>query len=529
MPLIRNLTIRGKIISVLLLVISLELAVAVSGLYFMGSVNRNLSRIVEVDAQKLKIAGDIRTNLLQIHRAEKNLIISSTKQQIDRYRNNIAQYSAELRESLGRMDALADSDARPLIKNLKVHLEEFLRVNREIESLVLSPAVLSTSPSAEAPLNTRAIELSIGSGRVAYNDAAGVLDELIERMDNSLNASRIAGQQHFNRAIMVMIILSVGSIVVGLFVGLLVADSIASNLRALVGVTDAIAGGELETAVEVSSRDEAGDLASSIREMQAALLRAKDEATARDWLKTGINRINEVMRGRIGVNDLCTHVISEMATYLGAHVGAVFMLDGEQNEPVLELAAGYAYTSQSGFPFRFRQGEGLVGQAALEKRQIVAQEVPRDYIKICSGLGEGCPSCITVTPLLYEERVEGVAELGFFTAPTDLQLEYLNQIIPAVAINIETVLGREGLAKALARAQALTEELQQQQEELQAANEELEEQTMRLLQSEEKLKIQQEELETANQELEEKNEYLERQKRLIEQANEELERRGLEV
>jgi CheY-like chemotaxis protein/signal transduction histidine kinase len=210
-------------------------------------------------------------------------------------------------------------------------------------------------------------------------------------------------------------------------------------------------------------------------------------------------------------------------------VGAIFLSNRSGAEPVLEFSGGYAYSNPQPFSNRFLAGEGLVGQAVLAKAPITVQNVPSDYIKVCSALGDGCPAHIVVAPLLFEDQATGVAELGFFKPLADLQLEYLRQILPAVAITIETVRGRERLSETLMRAQVLSEELQQQQDELKAANEELEEQTQRLKHSEQKLRQQQNELEESNAELEEKNEYLQNQKEVIERANRELDRNRFDI
>lgn len=191
-------------------------------------------------------------------------------------------------------------------------------------------------------------------------------------------------------------------------------------------------------------------------------------------------------------------------------------------ESGLELRASYAYTQRKNLSNRFVPGENLVGQAALEKEQILIRNVPEDYVRVTSGLGEASPRCLCVTPLLFEGRVKGVLELGTLGELTEPQLEYLRQAAPAIAITLESAQGREELGRALARAQQLAEEMQLQQEELRVSNEELEEQTQALQQSEERLKAQQEELRVVNEELEEKNELLERQKRDVERARREI-------
>jgi len=177
----------------------------------------------------------------------------------------------------------------------------------------------------------------------------------------------------------------------------------------------------------------------------------------------------------------------------------------------------------------FKPGEGLVGQAALEKKQILIRNVPEDYIRITSGLGESIPRFICVSPLIYENRVKGVIEVGTLSEITDQQLEYLNQALPALALAIESAESRMKLAKSLEESQALTEELQTQQEELRTTNVELEEQTQALKTSEEELKTQQEELQVTNEELEEKNELLDRQKRDVEKARKDIQEQAEEL
>ena len=59
-------------------------------------------------------------------------------------------------------------------------------------------------------------------------------------------------------------------------------------------------------------------------------------------------------------------------------------------------------------------GEGLVGQCALEKESILLTNVPTDYIHISSGLGEAPPLNIIVLPVLFEGQVKAVIELASF-------------------------------------------------------------------------------------------------------------------
>src|SRR5213595_3442418 len=88
------------------------------------------------------------------------------------------------------------------------------------------------------------------------------------------------------------------------------------------------------------------------------------------------------------------------------------MMDASASEPELKLLASYAYRERKGVNNRFKLGEGLVGQAALEKERILLTNVPRDYVHITSGLGEAPPTNIVVLPIVFEGQVKAVMELS---------------------------------------------------------------------------------------------------------------------
>jgi CheY-like chemotaxis protein/signal transduction histidine kinase len=521
----KNLSIRGKIMSAVLLIVALELMLAAGSLYFLTTINANTSQIVDVDAEKRKLAGKIRTGLLEVHRAQKNALLFDSRELVEREIARKNRYNVEIRAALTDIDRFIDPQERANLREMHVLLVEFAGIDNRIENMVLERLNAVSNEATQAA----AVALSSGSGRAAYNRLAELIDGIVHSAEADMADHRQSSIEYFNTALVVLLGLCAASIIGGLLAGVLSARIISDNLGQVAAATDAIAGGDLQVRVAVDSGDETGRLASSVQQMQTALQKAVLESEARDFVKTGVTRINDAMRGRVQLTDLCASVIAEMASYLSARVGAVFLLNGGGNEPVLEFAAGYAYENKGQCPDCFRIGEGLVGQAALNKAPIRVHDLPADYVKVCSGLGDSCPTCITIAPLIFEDHANGVVELAFFQPPTDVQLDYLQQVLPAVAVTIETVRGREHLARSLAQAQVLTEELQQQQDELRAVNEELEEQTRRLKHSEETLRRQQEELETANTELEEKNSYLENSRAMIERSNRDLAESRIEI
>jgi PAS domain S-box-containing protein len=280
-------------------------------------------------------------------------------------------------------------------------------------------------------------------------------------------------------------------------------------------------------------KDEAGNVAGvcaaarDITERKLAeeeIKRKSKELEEQNWIKTGQTRLNEVMHGETDLKNLATNIITFIANYLAIPIGAFYI---KSDNGKLVLASGYALNKDwqvSAESFSF--GQGLVGQAAVEKKFLQISDVPQDSIKMVSGMFEVTPKNLMYMPLVYGDSVKGVLELGSLEPFSDLQTQYLKAVAEAIAITIHSAELKTKQLALLEETQRQAEELQQQQEELKSSNEELEEQTQILQQSEEKLKAQQEEMEVTNEELQEKNRSLEDQRKKIEAAQHELEEKA---
>jgi GAF domain-containing protein len=154
-----------------------------------------------------------------------------------------------------------------------------------------------------------------------------------------------------------------------------------------------------------------------------------------NWLKTGQAELNERMRGHPGITELGMNVIAYLTQYLNAQVGVIYATEGAD---ALKLIGTYACTACDGISERFKLGEGLVGQAAAEKRRIRVANAPRDYVVLASGLIEASLRNILVTPLLYEDTVKGVLEFAAFSNFTALQLELVDLVAESIAVAIHT-------------------------------------------------------------------------------------------
>jgi signal transduction histidine kinase len=201
-------------------------------------------------------------------------------------------------------------------------------------------------------------------------------------------------------------------------------------------------------------------------------------------------------------------VLAYLARTVGAQVGSIYIAEGPDR---FRRFAGYALAPESKIDV-LQPGDGLVGQAAKEKRTLKVVEVPDGYLPVSSTIGRGTPRQIVVTPALTDGTVHAVIELGFFRQVHPADIELLDRLAEGLAVAVRSSKDRSRLEDLLAETQRQAEELQTQQEELRVNNEELEEQGQALKASQVQLENQQAELEQTNSQLEEQMQLLEHQK-----------------
>ncbi len=264
-----------------------------------------------------------------------------------------------------------------------------------------------------------------------------------------------------------------------------------------------------------------------IRANLKALRRAESETANKNWNLSGSGELIKGMQGNKSLAELSQTIINQLATYLSAHIGAIYIT--EEASSILKLVGAHSIDkSKKEFPV-VQFGEGIVGQAAVEKRSIFLNDIPVDYFTINSSFGEASPKSIVACPIVFEDRVVGVIELGSLHGFTELQKQYLPIVVDSIAIAIISAQSREKMKELLEETQRQAEELEAQQEELKQSNEELHAKTELLEKSELELKAQQEELRQTNDELEEKANLLEEQKDTLESAKTEIEIKARQI
>ena len=164
----------------------------------------------------------------------------------------------------------------------------------------------------------------------------------------------------------------------------------------------------------------------------------KREDERRNWSNQGIARFSEILREHTDdLDKLASKLISELVKYLGAKVGGLFLIrSGENGEKVIELVSSYAYDRVKHLQKTIQVGEGLVGRCVQEGNTIFLTDIPEDYIRIKSGLGEDNPRCLLIVPLRLNEEITGVIEIATLEVFEEFQIEFIERIGTSIASSI---------------------------------------------------------------------------------------------
>ncbi|HVL78594.1 MAG TPA: HAMP domain-containing protein, partial [Sphingomicrobium sp.] len=287
------------------------------------------------------------------------------------------------------------------------------------------------------------------------------------------------------------------------------AANLTNQVRSIAEVATAVTKGDLTRSIAVEASGEMAALKDTINEMIRNLKEQTLKNAEQDWLKTNLARFSRMLQGERDLATVSNLIMSELAPLVNAQYGVFYVTKREEEDTTLELVASYGAESAEEMKKEFKLREGLVGQAAADKRPILLKDVPPDFIRIGSGLGSANPANVNILPALFEDEVTAVIELASFNEFNETHQSFLDQLMESIGIVLNTIaatMRTEGLLK---QSQLLTQELQARQTEL---------------------TTKQEELHATNEELQEKAQLLENEKRQVEAKNLEIEmaRRALE-
>jgi len=283
------------------------------------------------------------------------------------------------------------------------------------------------------------------------------------------------------------------------------AENLTTQVRAISEVASAVTKGDLTRTIRVEAKGEVEELKDTINQMIANLKETTLRNQEQDWLKSNLAKFTQMLQGQKDLNTVTRRILSELAQVVNAQHGMFYILEQDDatgtSNSMLKLFAAYAYKEELGMSKEFRLGEGLVGQCAIEKEKILLTNVPQNYVKIGSGLGDATPLNLIILPVLFEKEIKAVIELASFEVFNETHVDFLGQLTESIGIVLNTI-------ETNSRTEHLLEQSTSLADELKRTNEDLQDKAHLLVKQKEEVENKNKEVEEARKSLEEKAEQL---------------------
>lgn len=178
---------------------------------------------------------------------------------------------------------------------------------------------------------------------------------------------------------------------------------------------------------------EIGEVARSIEKYRINV----DEADRQNWVKRSVAEIADSLQGAEQPQDFGKRLLSTLVPLVGGGYGAFHLFD--ESDKHFHFASGYGLGDGHNGGMTFKPGEGIAGQAAVEKKVITLTDIPPNYIQIGSGLGKATPHILTAIPVATEDQVLAVVEVASFSAFSKEQRTLLEESAPMVALKLDVL------------------------------------------------------------------------------------------
>ncbi|HEY9900395.1 MAG TPA: methyl-accepting chemotaxis protein [Pantanalinema sp.] len=271
----------------------------------LGTVNGMLENMYEKEVRGIAVIKEANLNLSHRDRAEKNALLATEPDEVERHLADMQRYLVKVQELLTQFeDHIYLQSTRDQVTQIRTSLKEWQPYQAQIVGL------------ARRHANAEALQVS--------NNARAIIDRIDNEMvalakskeDVAKNASE-RSQRAYGQVRVLVLGLLVAAIALGGAIAFYLGRTISRGLKAVALAAEGIAKGELDQNVEVTSRDELGDLARCFHQMMAYLKEVASVAEAMSRGDLGRSVTPKSERDQFG------NAISDMIEGLREVVGQV--------------------------------------------------------------------------------------------------------------------------------------------------------------------------------------------------------------
>ncbi len=261
-----------------------------------------------------------------------------------------------------------------------------------------------------------------------------------------------------------------------------------SNLRQRKEIIDRLAQGDYDVEIKIlSTVDLLGQSLENLRnELKKHKIEAQKSKEAEDkqrWITEGLAYLAEQMReGSQSLEKLFEISLKGLLDFLKAPMGAFYYLEEENGEKFYKLQVAFAYNKKRIPKLKYRLTEGFIGTVAAEKRTLIIDEVPENYLFYETAFGYGRPDSLMFVPIITDSEVIGVLEIAFLKKIEQHHIQLVEKFASDFATTINFVKINEHTRNLVGELQRQTQQFKQTEQNYLKQINQLEEETKKLKQ-----------------------------------------------
>jgi signal transduction histidine kinase/DNA-binding response OmpR family regulator/CHASE3 domain sensor protein len=477
--------------------------IVVLSLYSLSEMNDNFNKVIEKDATKALLSKDIKVNLLEMHRAEKNLILSLTQKEMRGYNDNFLQAQKEIEKNIVDLRILIDTQNLSKLEAIKTLYDRYSTVYDTIYNLT------------EQNLIQKATVLSATKSKNYIYKARDLITEIVNYNDKVMHQGKVLSDIRYDDAFSQLFIIFSIIFIFLVYFSFRTYIYFNAKLDAVYNKIDIIKTGRFEdTPEETESTDELGMIVNALNPTIKLLREIGVESKNQNWIKEGVNTLNKQLTTETDVVEVSKKSIDFLCGYLNAGVGSLYIFDKETE--TLNQYANYGYVQKEKLAKKFALGEGTVGQVACQNKPIQLRDVKQKQAFKGTGTHSNSSLNTYTFSLIHQNELFGVIELGsseIFDLNAAEFLSLANDIITTALYFSQQsqkvkILQQETHTKNTVIEKA-NMQMQEKQQKLEEANAQMEEQQQQLEEANAQMEEQQQQLEEANAQMEEQQQQLE--------------------
>src|SRR5246127_2286840 len=214
-----------------------------------------------------------------------------------------------------------------------------------------------------------------------------------------------------------------------------------------------VAQGRLDQPVGNLNRpNEIGDMSRALQALQVAARERETQA----WTKAQVAAMTHRLQLAEDSTAFGEALLSRLSENFDLLFGAFYL--GDKDHTRFTRIGTFA-TDVATEPREYALGEGLVGQAAEERRSLKIMASANKPLKIATGVGTVEPACVFFLPVIQQNVVIAVIELATAVPVSERQQMVLDALLPTVALNTTILAGKRATQELLEHTQAQAAEL----------------------------------------------------------------------